>query len=74
MGLNSTLIQPFGYLSIIPPLTFVKIMDKKINDLLSFSVFFVINELVGLELNRKFQERGSGGKVCSIRKQSTTVE
>jgi hypothetical protein len=26
----------------------VKMMDKKINDLLSFSVFFLINELVGL--------------------------
>jgi len=26
-------------------------MDKKINDLLSFSVFFLINELVGLEFD-----------------------
>ena len=36
--------------------------NQKINNLLSFSVFFLINELVGLELNRKFKERDSGDK------------
>jgi len=29
----------------------VEMMDKKINDLLPFSVFFVIDELVGLEFD-----------------------
>jgi len=33
----------------------MKMMDKKINNLLSFSVFFLINELVGLEFYREFQ-------------------
>ena len=41
---------------------------------MSFIVSFIVDEVIGLELNRKFQERGSGGKVCSIRKLSITVK
>jgi hypothetical protein len=51
MGQYGTLIQPIGYLLISPPFSMVKMMDKKINDLLSFGVFFLINEFVGLEFD-----------------------
>ena len=51
MGLYSTLIQPFGYLSVTPPFSIVKMIDKNINDLLSFGVFFLINEFIRLEFH-----------------------
>ena len=46
MGQYGTLIQPIGYLLISPPFSIVKMIDKNINDLLSFSVFFLINEFL----------------------------
>ena len=51
MGLNSTLIQPLGYLSITETLFIVEMFNQNINNLLSFGVFFVIYEIVGLEFD-----------------------
>jgi len=31
----------------------MKMLNKNVNDLLSFSVFFLVNELVGLKLHRE---------------------
>jgi len=55
MGLYSTLIQPLGYLSITETLFIVEMFNQNINNLLSFGVFFVIYEIVGLEFNGEFQ-------------------
>ena len=38
-------------LSITPPFSIVKMFNQNINDLLSFSVFFLVNEFVGLEFD-----------------------
>ena len=35
----------------------MKILNKKINDLLSLSVFFSINEFVGLEFHHELEAR-----------------
>ena len=51
MGLYSTLIQLLWYLSITETFFIVEMFNQNINDLLSFSVFFLVNELVGLEFD-----------------------
>jgi len=42
--------------------------------LLSFIVSFIVDEVIGLKLNRKFQKRSGGGKQGTIQNHSTTVE
>jgi len=74
MGQYGTLIQPIGYLLISPPFSFMKMMDKKINDLLSFSVFFLIDELVGLEFHGELEMWNYGFTKGTIQIQSVTVE
>jgi hypothetical protein len=74
MGLYSTLIQPFGYLSVTPPFSIVEMMDKKINDLLSFSVFFLINELVGLKFHCELETWDYVFTKGTIQIHSVTVE
>ena len=74
MGQYGTLIQPIGYLSVTPPFSIVKMMDKKINDLLSFSVFFMINEFVGLKFHRELEMWNYGFTKGTIQIQSVTVE
>jgi hypothetical protein len=49
-------------------------MDKKINDLLSFSVFFLVNELVGLEFHGELEMWNYGFNKGTIQIQSVTVE
>ena len=39
------------HILVSPPFSIMKMMDKKINDLLSFSIFFLVNELVGLKFD-----------------------
>jgi len=49
-------------------------IDNRVNYLLSFILSFIVDEVIRLKLNRKFQERSCGGKKGSIQIQSTTVE
>jgi hypothetical protein len=49
-------------------------MDKKINDLLPFSVFFLVNEFVGLEFHGELETWDYGFKQGTIQNHSTTVE
>jgi len=74
MGQYGTLIQPIGYLSVTPPFSIVKMMDKKINDLLSFSVFFLVNELVGLEFHCELEMWDYVFTKGTIQIHSVTVE
>ena len=49
-------------------------IDKNINDLLSFSVFFLINEFVGLEFHGELETWNDFFIKGSIQIQSVTVE
>ena len=74
MGQYGTFIQPIEYLLISPPFSIMKMMDKKINDLLSFSVFFLIDEFVGLEFHCELEMWDYGFTKGTIQIQSVTVE
>ena len=60
--------------SVTPPFSIMEMMDKKINDLLSFSVFFLINELVGLEFHCEFKTWDNVFLQGTIQIHSVTVE
>ena len=49
-------------------------MDKKINDLLSFSVFFLINELVGLKFHGELETWNDGFTKGTIQIHSVITE
>jgi len=52
----------------------MKMIYKNINDLLTFSVFFLIDELVGLEFHCEFETWNYGFTKGTIQIQSVTVE
>ncbi len=59
---------------ITPSFYITEMFNQNINDLLSFSVFFLVNEFVRLEFDGEFKAWDYGFKQGTIQNHSTTVE